>query len=200
MRGACSGSDRFRGISSAMPRRTSIAAFLTNVVLWDLVAAVAHAQRTPSVAIGVAWGHQSDGYYSSRSWTGIQGELMIPVYPLSPSGAIVVEVTRDEYWNGSGDDCVVRPPASGCVPEPPSITAATVGWRLGAEHSRSVLYLGAGRMSGRYGATGGAIARLAVTLGSGHIAPRAFGQAMLMPSYRQARLGTFLAGISLLVR
>src|SRR5688572_21444802 len=124
--------------------------------------APSHAQERmgPTLAAGLAWGRQSNRVYSTTSWGGFHVALTLPLDQRSAFGAVVLDVSRDVFWKGNGDDCAIRPPANGCVPDPPSLTAATIGWRHALGRSQPVLYVGAGRMSARSEAAGGGVARL----------------------------------------
>lgn len=168
------------------------------MVAAPLVQASAQAHSGPTLAAGLARGRQSDRTYSTTSWSGFHVALTLPVYR-TRRGAAVVDVTRDVFWNGNGDDCVLRPPTPTCVPDPPSVTGMTIGWLHvpGPSHS---LYLGVGRLAGRGHAKGGGMARLQFDAGGSHLGIQAFGQYTLVPSFHRVTYQTVLAGLNVYLR
>jgi hypothetical protein len=154
----------------------------------------AQVRQGPSVAAGLAWGRQSDRAYSTTSWRGFHVALALPVLR-TMHGAAVVDVTRDVFWNGNGDDCVIRPPDSTCLRDPPSVTALTIGWTHSHGRSRS-LFVGVGRMSGRGRVAGGGMARYQLAMGS-PLGIQVFGQYTLTPSFQHVTYQTVLAGVNL---
>lgn len=170
---------------------------VSSVVLALLVPlAPTHAQaRTgPSIAAGLAWGRQSNNAYSTTDWGGFHVSLTLPVRR-TRAGAAVLDITRDVFWKGDGDDCVIRPPDSACLPDPPSVTALTIGWRHSIGRSYS-LYVGAGRMSGRGQAAGGGVARFRVTMPTAFGA-EIFGQYTIIPAFLHVTYQTAIWGLTL---
>jgi hypothetical protein len=157
------------------------------------------ARAGPTLAAGLAWGHQPEDAYSTTSWSGFQTSLTLPLRQATAFGAVVLHVSRDVFWTGSGDDCVIRPPDTECVPAPPSVTALTVGWRHALGQSQPVLYVGAGRMSGRRDISAGGLVRLTVGIG-GRAGLQLYGQYMLVPSFEDRTLQTFRTGVNLYLR
>ena len=154
----------------------------------------AQVRKGPSVEAGLAWGRQSDRAYSTTSWGGFHIALTLPVYGTT-HGAAVLDVTRDVFWNGNGDDCIIRPPDSACLRDPPSVTALTIGWRHHLGRSQFLL-VGAGRMSGRGQVKGGVMARLQLAMGN-PLGVQVFGQYTLIPSFQHVKYQTVLAGVNL---
>ena len=174
--------------------------YVSGVVLIAVALPACHAQAPigPTLAAGLAWGRQTERAYSTTSWSGFHIALTLPVRRTS-QGAVVLDLTRDVFWNGNGDDCVIRPPDSTCVPDPPSTTALTLGWLhdLGPSYS---LYVGAGRVAGRGQAAAGGLTRLQVAIGGSHLGVQAFAQYSLVPSFHGFTYQTVLAGLNLLLR
>lgn len=154
----------------------------------------AQVRKGPSVGAGLAWGRQADRDYSTTSWIGFHVVLTLPVYRAT-HGAVVLDVTRDLFFNGYGDNCVVRPPGSACLPDPPPVTALTIGWSHNLGRSQS-LFVGAGRMSGQGRVALGSIARFRLAMGS-PLGVQVFGQHTLIPSFQHGTYQTVLAGIAL---
>ena len=162
---------------------------------------LAHGQTPPraTVAAGLAWGHQSDRTYSTTSWAGFHLAVTIPGPPTN-RGAVALDLMRDVYWNGNGDECAIRPPAPGCVPDPPSVTAVTLGWVHMLGRSPAAIYAGVGPMSGRGKVAPGGLARLQIGLGSAFVGLQVFGQYMLVPSFHGRSYQVFTAGLNVVLQ
>ena len=163
-------------------------------LLIPLAPADAQTRTGPSVEAGLAWGRQSNDAYSTTAWGGFHVALTVPVRRTS-RGAAVLDVARDVFWKGNGDDCLIRPPDFSCVPDPPSVTAVTVGWRHSSGRSRS-LYVGAGRISGRGQVAGGGVARFRLAMPT-PLGVQVFGQYTVVPGFHHVTYQTALWGVTL---
>jgi hypothetical protein len=163
--------------------------------------ALVHGQTRPgaTVAAGLAWGHQSDRTYSTTSWAGFHIAVTLPGTPRA-GGAVALDLMRDVYWNGNGDDCSIRPPIPGCVPDPPSVSAFTIGWLQLLGRSPASVYVGAGPMSGRGDVAAGGVARGEVRLGRAFVGLQAFGQYTLVPSFHGRSYQVLIAGLNLILQ
>jgi hypothetical protein len=183
-----------------VPRLNIAFFFLLGVVAF--APSSAQARISPIIAFGPAMGQFHGGQYSTTSWSGLHVALSIPVYQTTSTGSMVFDFTRDVFWNGNGDDCVLAPPDyNRCLPDPPNLTAITIGWRTHIfGHRNTVLHLAAGRISGRGEARGGGFARLEFAPGSGDIGLQVFGQYALVPSFQKATIRSLLMGITVYYR
>jgi hypothetical protein len=173
----------------------------TLLALFAIPMALLHGQARPgaTVAAGLAWGHQSDRTYSTTSWAGFHIAVTLPGPPTS-RGAVALDLMRDVYWNGNGDDCAIRPPTPGCVPDPPSVSALTIGWLQLLGRSPATIYLGAGPMSGRGEVATGGVARAQLGLGSAFVGLQAFGQYTLVPSFHGRSYQVLIAGLNVVLQ
>jgi hypothetical protein len=163
--------------------------------------ALLYGQARPgaTVAAGLAWGRQSDRTYSTTSWAGFHIAVTLPGLPVA-RGAVALDLMRDVYWNGNGDDCAIRPPTPGCVPDPPSVSALTIGWLHVLGWSPATIYVGAGPMTGRGEVTTGGVARAQVGMGRAFVGLQAFGQYTLMPSFHGRSYQVLIAGLNLVLQ
>jgi hypothetical protein len=160
-----------------------------------------HGQTRPgaTVAVGLAWGHQSDRSYSTTSWAGFHIAVTLTGTPTT-RGAMALDLMRDVYWNGNGDDCAIRPPNPGCVPYPPSVSALTIGWLQYLGRSPVTIYVGAGPMSGRGDVAAGGVARAQLGLGRALVGLQPFGQFTLAPSFHARSYRAFIAGLNVVLQ